>query len=276
MIGVVLAGQPPASSVISFLPRFFCLAAFGLTTLVHGQQARPDIVDVIKSGEELAKAGHLDEAISTYTEALNRLPNYWALYVRRAAVRTLKEDWQGALEDLNRANVLMPKRPDVLSARAYAQLHLGNIPAAEADFTAAEQADPVNGPEMTQRFLQQLISKARAKGENGNDEGAIKDLDMIIALVPDLGIAYHERGAAKGALKRYKEAVADFDLAIKYDSWHNTNGDTHRLRAAARRALGDIAGAEADEAETKKRVAKAQEALKQQMDQQTKQAQPPQ
>lgn len=76
---------------------------------------------------------------------------------------------------------------------------------------------------------------------------------MIIAIAPELGMAYHERGAAKGMLQQYKEAIADFDMAIKYDTWHNQQGGSHRLRAAANRALGDNAGAEADEAEAAKR-----------------------
>jgi hypothetical protein len=66
-------------------------------------------------------------------------------------------------------------------------------------------------------------------------------------LFPELGVAYHERGAAKLDLRRYDEAIADLDLAIKHDDWRNRYGDTDVLRAKAKREKGDIAGAEADE-----------------------------
>lgn len=208
---------------------------------------------LLQSGETKARAGQFNAAIEDYTRAITAAPTYWAAYVRRAAAKSLMQDWAGALADLDKAISLKPDRPEIFGARAFAQLHLGNYPAAKADFATAERLDPANGKNIMMRFAQELITRARTKSQDGDNAGAIKELDMIIALAPELGVAYHERGAAKGMLQQFTEAIADFDLAIKFDTWHNAQGESHRLRAAAKRALGDIPGAEVDEAEAAKR-----------------------
>ncbi|MGV3661907.1 MAG: tetratricopeptide repeat protein [Prosthecobacter sp.] len=234
-------------SVLLVLP---VLALLGGASLCHAQT---DVMALLKAGEANARAGQFNAAIEDYSRAIAAAPGYWAAYVRRAAAKSLKEDWKGALEDLDKAISLKADRAEVFGARAFAHLHLGNHDAARADFATVERLDPVNGRNIMMRFAQELITRARTKSQEGNNAGAIKDLDMIIALAPELGVAYHERGAAKGALRQFKEAVADLDLAIKFDTWHNAQGDSHRLRAAARRVLGDTAGADADDAEAAKR-----------------------
>lgn len=240
------------------LPILFAFVLLGGVSPCHAQ----DVMALVQSGETKARAGHFNAAIEDYSRAIAAAPDYWAAYVRRAAAKSLKEEWKAALEDLDKAISLKADRPDVFGARAFAQLHLGNYPAARADLATAERLDPANGQNITMRLAQELITRARTKSLDGDNAGAIKNLDMIIALAPELGVAYHERGAAKGVLQQFKEAIADFDLAIKFDTWHNEQGDSHRLRAAAKRALGDIVGAEADEAEAAKRGGAAAQTTK--------------
>lgn len=241
--------------ILSILLVLSVFALLGSPGVCHAQA---DVTALLQTGDTKTRAGQLNAAIEDYTRAIVAMPGYWAAYVRRSAAKSLKEDWQGALEDLDKAISLKADRPDVFGARGFTQLHLGNYPAARADFATVERLDPANGKNIMMRFAQELISRARTKSLDGDNAGAIKELDMIIGLAPELGVAYHERGAAKGVLQQFKEAIADFDLAIKFDTWHNQQGDSHRLRAAAKRALGDIAGAEADEAEAARRSGAAQ------------------
>jgi tetratricopeptide (TPR) repeat protein len=91
------------------------------------------------------------------------------------------------------------------------------------------------------------------KSAGRDHEGAIQDLNMVLGLYPNMGVAYHERGAAWIGLKRYKEAIADFDRALKDKAWQDRYAGSYILRAKAKRALGDIAGANADERAAKKR-----------------------
>jgi tetratricopeptide (TPR) repeat protein len=163
---------------------------------------------------------------------------------------------EGCLEDLNSALALDPVSIDCLSTRAFAHLQLGDLASAKSDFATIERLDAKNGPKIQQRILEGLISRARSKSAKGDHNGEISDWDIVIGLVPEHGLAYHERGAAKSDLKRYKEAIADLDLAIKFDGWHNRFGDSYFLRAQAKKAIGDLQGAELDEKSAGERAAR--------------------
>lgn len=215
-----------------------------------------DAKALVQAGNANYSAKNFDGAIADYTRAIGADPKCADAFKFRGLSKSLKGDWRGCLDDVNAALALTPENIEFLSTRAFTQLHLGNFPAANDDFTRIERLDPKNGPQAKEQIVQGLISRARNKSACGDNAGAVKDLDMVLALVPNLGIAYHERGAAKSDLTHYREAIADFDLAIKFDAWHNRFGDSFALRAKAKKAFGDIAGADADEQEAKKRASK--------------------
>jgi tetratricopeptide (TPR) repeat protein len=67
-------------------------------------------------------------------------------------------------------------------------------------------------------------------------------------LDPALSLALNARGFAYFRLKQYAEAIADFDQAIRLNpSYVNALIN----RSAARRASGDHAGADADQAKAR-------------------------
>lgn len=217
-----------------------------------------DVSVFIRSGDAKVKIGEFSGAILEYTQALALDPLNRDAYVHRAAAKSLMGDWDGALKDIDKAIAIHPGTGEIYGARALAHINLGDYKAAHADFEAAQKLDAQVAQKVRLKISQDLITRARSKSIAGDNAAAIKDLDMIIGLVPDLAVAYHERGAAKLGLKQYKEAIADLDLAIKFDTWHNKVGDSNLLRSEARRAAGDIEGAEADEAEAMRRSAAAQ------------------
>ena len=58
-----------------------------------------------------------------------------------------------------------------------------------------------------------------------------------------IAIAYNNRGSAKANLKKYKEAIEDFDKAIEI----NPNfAEAYRGRARVKEILGDTEGARQD------------------------------
>lgn len=228
------------------------LAALAFLNACNAEDAK----SFVKAGTEKYRAKDFDGAIADYTKAIEADPKFGDAYKFRGLSKSLKGDWKGCLADMNSALSLSPESIDFLSTRAFTHLHLGDFPAANTDFTTIERLDPQNGPKAKQQIGQMLISRARSKSAAGENAAAVKDLDMVLGLFPELGIAYHERGGAKSDLKQYKEAIADYDLAIKFDAGHNKFGDTYTLRATAKRALGDTAGAEVDDKEAAKRASK--------------------
>ena len=218
-------------------------------TLLCAQNAKP----FIDAGNAKYAAKDFDGAIAEYSKALTANPKLASAWKFRGLTKSMKGDWKGCLADLNTAVSLEPKNQEFLAARALAHLHLGSLTNANADFATMQRLDRTNGPKARMEIAQGLISRAREKSAGRDHEGAIKDLDMVLGLYPTMGVAYHERGAARMELKRYKEAIADFDRALKDKAWQDRYAGSYVLRAKAKRALGDVAGANADERAAKKR-----------------------
>jgi len=64
----------------------------------------------------------------------------------------------------------------------------------------------------------QYFNDACQKEEQGNFEGAIKDLDIVLKRKPNDIEALINRGVDKKALGKYDDAMLDFNKAIKLDS----------------------------------------------------------
>ena len=85
--------------------------------------------------------------------------------------------------------------------------------------------------------------RAYAKGDLGDQQGAIADLSKAIAIDPQDADAYYNRGVAKGDLGDQKGAIADYSKAIAIDPQY---ADAFNNRCNAKNILGDKKGAIAD------------------------------
>ena len=77
---------------------------------------------------------------------------------------------------------------------------------------------------------------------------AIPLLTQAVTLNPYLATAFNARGYAHFRLKQFKEALSDFDSAIKLNPAY---ANAYTNRSSVRRAVGDKAGADADQAKVR-------------------------
>jgi regulator of sirC expression with transglutaminase-like and TPR domain len=88
-----------------------------------------------------------------------------------------------------------------------------------------------------------LIASSLQKESKGDYKGMLADLDRAIAIAPQRGVLYFNRGVAKTGLKDNKGAISDYDRAIAIDP---NDGGAYRNRSIAKSGLGNNRGAIAD------------------------------
>ena len=199
-----------------------------------------------KSAAQKYRMQDYQAAIAGYNDVIEADPDYAVAYQYRGLAKSYIGDWQGALADLTQAIALEPRNPEFLSLSAYAYLNVGQYRAANSMFAKIATFDRKKARQEKDKMMYMLFDRADSKLGLGDHLGAIRDFSMMLGLTPNSGIAYHKRAIAKYELNRYKEAISDLNLAIRFDQGHNDDGASYSLRGQAKQSLGDFSGAEAD------------------------------
>jgi serine/threonine protein kinase len=128
-------------------------------------------------------------------------------------------------------------KPDYRSyfGRASAYQRLERLEQAVDDYT---QAVRFNGA-VAMPYHERAVCLARL----GQDDRALADYNKAIELTPDYALSWNGRGVIYLRRKDYQKAISDFTEAIRLKP---ALDQAYKNRAAARKALGDKAGADAD------------------------------
>jgi tetratricopeptide (TPR) repeat protein len=123
-----------------------------------------------------------------------------------------KKDYQGAMQDANKAIEIDPDSSQAYLNRGRAYLKLNDYQKAIADFNRAIKLKPENSIAYNGRG----VSKAGLK----DYQGAIADYNQAIQINKNWGslglaFAYNNRGVSKDNLKDNQGAIADYNQAIK-------------------------------------------------------------
>lgn len=154
-----------------------------------------------------------------------------------------KNDYDGAITDLNQAIRLNANNATAFAARGEAYRGKGDTERAIQDFTQAIQLDPGQSYAYEKRGGAYL--------QKGLYETAIRDFDDAIRLNPQNAAAYKYRATAYLELKNYQRAVQDFSAAIAIDPNY---AEAYADRALAYQNLFDEEDAALDDFNTAVRL----------------------
>ena len=129
-----------------------------------------------QAGQAWLLAHQPDRAFSAQSEALTIVPDAPDLLVDRAQSQAEQKDYQGALNDLNRALGNAPDRIDALTFRATAKRYLGDTSGAEVDIARALHLDD----HYQDAWLEDGIEKALKEDK----EGARRSWTNVLSLAP--------------------------------------------------------------------------------------------
>lgn len=175
-----------------------------------------------------------DLAIADFGAAIALERDSLAFYGRGRAY-ALKNDYVGALGDLNESLAIKPDDADVLTYRGAVRVHFGQLALAMNDLNEALKLKPDNAVA--------LIVRGNAYTNEGEFKRAIEDYTNAFGLQPKRIEARRQRAWPELALGRLDDALADFEamLVATPKSARSLYG-----RSLVERRRGDVDAAERD------------------------------
>lgn len=143
--------------------------------------------------------------------------------------------YEAAVQYLDRAIAIDPQLAAAYLNRGLARRHLGQWHEALSDFDRTSALDPA----LTSAFDE----RGRIFLERGQTERAAQEFSQSLTIAPTAS-GFYQRGQLFQTLGQHEKALADFDSAIAQLA---EAPFVYHSRAAAKRALGDIDGAHADQ-----------------------------
>lgn len=186
-------------------------------------------------GLKKAQSGDNKAAIADYTHAIEKNPNDVSAYTNRGVAYHRLGDTSAAIRDYEQALKLTPQ-----SAAQTAMLH-SNLSYAYYDrqnydkaLEEGNQAVALNG-----NLAQAHINLANARSKKGDYDGAMQDYKQALSLNPPRSVqagAYNNRGNAQFTQTRTRDAISDYNRAIRLQPEY---ADAHYNLGLAQQALNN-------------------------------------
>ncbi len=175
-------------------------------------------------------------AIKACSELIRRNPNSAVSYYNRGVALNAVRKFEEALEDYNRAIKINPRHPSFYHNRGINYDDLENLERAIEDYSTAIKLD------QNSRGTYRARAWARVRANKDLKE-ALADCVRVIKENPKEEFGYNLRSTVYYRLGQMKEAIADADTALKFDS---ALPDALFIRGLAKLASGDQEGGKKD------------------------------
>jgi Flp pilus assembly protein TadD len=188
-------------------------------------RGQPDLAPVHAAlGDTLRRAEQCEEAVDSYTEALDRVDTeqsrYWFLFYTRAICYHLTDDWPPAEADFRKALELNPGQPQVLNYLGYSLVEQRrNLDEALDMIERAVAARPDSG------FI--VDSLAWVYYRLGRFDEAVEPMERAAELLPTDPIINDHLGDVYWMVGREREARFQWERALSLDP---AEEDADRIR----------------------------------------------
>jgi tetratricopeptide (TPR) repeat protein len=186
------------------------------------------------AGTRSLKIARYNQAILSFDRAIALKPNMVDAYLLRGRAHAGNGDPESAVRDFTKFIELRPSDPTGLVERGSAYLELNNFSSAIDD---ASRAIALNA-----NLAAAYNLRGSAIRKRGAPKIALVDFNRAVELDPSADNLY-QRGATFQLLGDHRQAIADFDRVIKMIP---DLASPFFARAASRRAIGDVDGAQKD------------------------------
>lgn len=205
---------------------------------------RTEATQKIQEADYILRFGRHQEAIFTYTNAINLDPSYAEAYMKRARAYQLIGEVQSAMKDYDKALSLNPYSEVIFDKRAALRMIAKDYKGAISDQSQALAIDPEDGEIRTNRldafiasgqydlalaevdtliakgfeseheYEKQALIRLKAEDIEGAEESGLKALEVN----PYSSIGNDVLGLVMMAQGRYEEAIEYFTTAVTFNS----------------------------------------------------------
>lgn len=165
--------------------------------------------DHFTRGTDQLDENDYDGAIENYNKAIEIDPRYVDAYINRGFARWSKGDWDGALADQNKALEIDPRNATAYMFRGIAKARKGDSTAAIEDYNKALEIDP--------KYADAYRNRAVDRDRLGDSAGAEADYLKTLEIDPKYGFAYSGLGGLLRKKGDYRAARENFLKAIEVD-----------------------------------------------------------
>ncbi len=181
-------------------------------------------------GEQLARAGKLDEALAEFETAIKLQPDFWQAHVRAAKVLVQQGKFDEATARLNQVLEANPERPQAYNSVGVVLWHRGLLAEAKSHFERAIQLDA--------NFAEAHSNLGRVLGQEGYIEEATAHFLTATDLQQDNPLAHLELAEVLLHQGLHEPAIRHGQEALRLDP---QLVDAHLLLAKAFAAQGRFA-----------------------------------
>ena len=153
------------------------------------------------------RAGHFPEAEAYFTACISLRPDYWVNWFRRAVTLEKRGELKAAEDDLDTGLKLKPDDARALYERGVLANRMGRNPEAVAWLDRAV----ATGKPLSRTFL----ARGQIKNLLGDTDGGARDIAKGFELPPADEMDWVARGVAHMRMNKNREAIDDFDEALK-------------------------------------------------------------
>lgn len=210
------------------------LNEFASARTVVAQASPPKPVDdLIASAIAKEIRGDYQGILNDMNRAISLNPRQDRLHYIRGNAKVELGDLQGSIADYSSDIAINPQRATSYYNRGNVRYKLGNLPQALADYTQAISIEP--------QRVAAIYNRANVRFRLQDRQGAIADYSRAIAINPKLLAAYSSRGWVKYQNGDNRGALDDYDISIVMN--HPLMGKIYSQKALAHYELGNIAEA---------------------------------
>jgi len=184
-----------------------------------------------------------DQAIETYTKAVESFTGDPTSYIHRGLAYRSHQDYKYAVKDFKSAVKLEPNNILTYSYMGDTHNKLGNYSKAIDTFNRALKLES-NNIEPSPVYAKLYYDRGIAYAGTGYYQKSIEDYNRALTLGFKSAEIHNRRGISLYKLKRYKEAIDDFKMAIKLNSkfvkGYYFRGLTYKQLGSHQQAINDF------------------------------------